>query len=173
MIFRTLAAVLAASVSFSAAAAGYSAGAIHIDNAWARATAPGQSTGGAYLSIANDGSTADRLLAVKSDVAERVEVHRTQTQGGVSSMSEVDAVDVPANGKVTFAPGGYHIMFIKLKAPFTAGGEVPATLVFEKAGALPMKFEIKPIAYDPGNADGKGGTHMDSMHMDSMHSGAH
>jgi copper(I)-binding protein len=144
----------------SVQAAEYKSGNIHIDNAWARATAPGQVNGGAYLQIRNEGKAPDRLVSVKSDAADRVEVHMTKTQGGVSSMGEVSSVDVPAGGKVVFSPGGYHIMFLKLKGPFTAGAEVPATLNFEEAGAVAVKFDVKPVTYNPGGADG-------------MHMGAH
>jgi len=42
---------------------------IRIGHPYARATAPGQPTGGGYLKLENQGSTADRLLSATADVA--------------------------------------------------------------------------------------------------------
>jgi len=35
---------------------------------------------------------------------------------------------MPANGSLELKPGGAHLMFVDLKAPFRQGGKVPATL---------------------------------------------
>jgi copper(I)-binding protein len=134
----------------SAWAHDYKAGDIEIDNVWVRATAPGQVNGGGYLELENEGKTADRLLSIKADVAETVEVHETRTENGVSSMRGVGALDIPAGAEVKFSPGGYHVMFLKLKAPLKAGTEFPATLTFEKSGAVEVKFKVQPITYQPG-----------------------
>lgn len=160
MKFRHIAAAASAFVlCASVQAVEYKSGNIHVDNAWARATAPGQVNGGAYLQIRNEGKTPDRLVSVTSDAAGSVEVHMTKTEGGVSSMGEVASVDVPAGGKLEFSPGGYHIMFLKLKAPFAAGTQIPATLHFEEAGTVAVKFDVKPITYNPAGAGA------DAMHM--------
>lgn len=164
---QALAALLAVCAQGSAWAHDYKAGDIEIDNVWARATAPGQSIGGGYLEIENEGKTADRLLSVQSDVAESVEMHETQTSNGVSSMRGVPSVDIPAGGELKFAPGSYHIMFVKLKAPLKDGTEFPATLNFEKAGAVQIKFKVKPITYK--GSEGSGSGSMGSMDMGSMH----
>jgi copper(I)-binding protein len=129
------------------------AGPLQVASAWARATAPGQTTGGGYMEIRNNGAEPDRLVAIQSPLAERVEMHETVTQGDVSSMRPVQGgVAVPPHGDVKFSPGGYHIMFIKLKQPLAAGSQVPATLTFEKAGAVQVQFDVKPINYRPGGA---------------------
>jgi copper(I)-binding protein len=168
MKFRNLALVglLALCAQGSAWAHDYKAGDIEIDNVWARATAPGQSIGGGYLEIENEGKTADRLLSVQADVSESVEMHETRTTDGVSSMRGVQSVDIPAGGELKFAPGGYHIMFVKLKAPLKDGEEFPATLTFEKAGAVQVKFKVKPLTYK-GSSSGSMGSmdSMGSMHM--------
>jgi copper(I)-binding protein len=158
MTFRTLAlaATLALCAQGTASAHDYKAGDIEIDNVWVRATAPGQVNGGGYLEIENDGKTADRLLSVKADVAESVEMHETRTADGVSSMRGVDAVDIPAGGELKFTPGGHHVMFLKLKGPFKEGTEFPATLTFEKAGTVAVKFKVMPLTYKAGDSGSMG-----------------
>ena len=39
-------------------------------------------------------------------------------------------------------PGGLHVMFMGLKAPFKEGQELPLTLIFEKAGEVPVTFAV-------------------------------
>jgi copper(I)-binding protein len=46
---------------------------------------------------------------------------------------------------VELKPGGYHAMFIDLKAPFVKGQKVPATLVFEKAGKIDVEFQVDAL----------------------------
>ena len=53
-------------------------------------------------------------------------------------------VTIPAGQTVTFAPRGLHVMFAGLTAPWKAGDHIPATLVFETAGAVPVIFNVEP-----------------------------
>ena len=132
----------------TALASDYKVRDIEIDDAWVRATAPGQTAGGGYMEIENDGTAPDQLIGIKSPAADHVSIHQTVTNNGVSTMREVDGgVAVPAKGEVKFTPGGYHIMFEKLKAPFKEGMEIPATLTFQQAGDVEIKFEVKPLTY--------------------------
>ena len=48
---------------------------LRIEQPFARATAPTARTGGAYMTIVNNGITADRLLRAESTVAVRTELH--------------------------------------------------------------------------------------------------
>jgi hypothetical protein len=69
-------------------------------------------------------------------------------------------LEIPANGSVTLAPGGSHIMFERPKEPLKEGGKLPVTLTFEKAGTVDTVFDILAI--------GANGPAMDhgSMKMD-------
>lgn len=129
----------------------YKVGQIDIDDVWARASAPGQSNGAGYMSIDNDAKIADRLVSIRSDAAERVELHTIETENGVARMRHVpNGIEVPAEGELKLAPGGYHVMFMSLKQPFSEGSEIPATLKFEKAGEVAVKFQVKRIGHHSG-----------------------
>jgi len=135
----------------SAWAKDYKVGQIEIDDVWVRASAPGQSNGAGYMDIDKDAKTEDRLLSVSSEAAERVELHTVLTENGVSKMRQVEGgIVVPADAEVKLSPGGYHVMFIKLRAPFKDGATVPATLKFEKAGEVAVQFKVKPASHNPG-----------------------
>lgn len=135
----------------SAWAKDYKVGQIEIDDVWVRASAPGQSNGAGYMDIDNDAKTEDRLLSVSSDAAERVELHTVLTENGVSKMRQMEGgIVVPADAEVKLSPGSYHVMFIKLRAPFKDGATVPATLKFEKAGEVAVQFKVMPASHNPG-----------------------
>lgn len=121
---------------------------------WIRASVPGQVNGAGYVQIDNKTGQADRLISATTNGVNRVELHTIITDNGVAKMREVPGIDVPANGAVKLMPGGFHIMFLGLTAPFKADTTVPVTLKFEKAGEVKVDFEIKPPTYNPGAPSG-------------------
>ncbi|MBS0336473.1 MAG: copper chaperone PCu(A)C [Proteobacteria bacterium] len=126
-----------------------SKGDLQIEKPWARATPPGASVGGGYLTIRNKGAAGDRLVGVSSPVSARVEMHEMAMEKDIMRMREVKGVDVPAKGAVELKPGGFHLMFIELKAPLKAGDKVPVTLRFEKAGEVKAEFAVEPMGGHP------------------------
>ena len=120
-------------------------GAITIGHPYARATAAGQPTGGGYMSFANAGP-ADKLVAISADVSTSVELHTMTMEGDVMRMRQVDAIELAAGKTVELKPGGYHVMFVGLKAPLKAGDKFPAKLKFEKAGEVDVTFNVEAPA---------------------------
>lgn len=150
MMFRHLLTACAfAGLSFAAAAAPDAKGAIGVDHAYARATAPGQAAGGAFMTLVNRGGD-DKLLAVKSAVAGSTELHTMTMDGNVMKMRQVDAIALKAGETVELKPGGYHVMFIGLKSPLKAGDAIPVTLSFEKAGELTVDVKVEAPGAMPG-----------------------
>ena len=54
-------------------------------------------------------------------------------------------LEIPAGATVMLKPGGYHIMFMGLKAPFAKDAKVPVTLVFEKAGSIDIVLDVEAL----------------------------
>jgi periplasmic copper chaperone A len=129
----------------AAAGAEVTLGALTISSAWASAMLPGQPAGGGYLTVRNGGAEADRLLSIASPAAEKAEVHRMQVVDDVMVMRPVaDGLEIPAGGLLELKPGGFHLMFSKVKEPFEAGTTVPVTLTFEKAGQVEIVLPVRP-----------------------------
>lgn len=138
-IALTLAAILAL-------APGASASSVMVMKAYARASAtPTAETGAAYVSLMLHGD-ADRLVAVSSPAAKMAGLHETKLVDGVMKMEHVDAIDIPAHGKLEMKPGGYHIMLMGLTAPLKQGDEIELTLTFEKAGEVKVKAKVGGVA---------------------------
>lgn len=118
---------------------------LSISHAWARATVKSAKTGAAYLTINNAGARADKLVAVKSGMARKTQIHLSSMHKGMMKMEQVHGVAVPAGGMAELKPGGYHVMFMGLKNPLKEGGSFPLTLVFDKAGEIVVQIKIMKI----------------------------
>jgi hypothetical protein len=122
--------------------------AIQIENAYTRATVPGQQVAGGFMKIENKGASVDQLVSASSPAAGEVQLHEMAMDGNVMKMRQVKDIAVPAGGAVELKPGGLHLMFMGIKAPLTAGETVPVKLKFAKAGELEVKMPVNAM----GNA---------------------
>lgn len=104
---------------------------VAINDAWARATVPGQPVGAVYMKISS--ATATRLVNAETDTAKQVEVHNMYMQDGVMKMRKHGQLDVPAGQTVELVPGGMHLMLLGLKKPLVAGETVAVKLTFQDA----------------------------------------
>lgn len=139
--------LLIAAASAPLLAHNFKAGALTITHPWARETAQGQVVGGGFLGITNAGKAEDRLLSASSPVAAEVQLHTMTMDEGVMRMRQVkDGIAIPAGQTVTLKPGGLHIMFMGLKAPLAKGTSIPATLRFQRAGAVKVRFAVQAVA---------------------------
>ncbi|GAA1540157.1 hypothetical protein GCM10009730_56600 [Streptomyces albidochromogenes] len=98
-----------------------------------------------FLTVKNDGDTADKLTSVTSDIAGEVQIHETKDQ----KMRQVASFDVPANGSLDLERGGNHMMFLKLKKKPRQGDTVTVELHFEKAGSVKAELPVKEPTHNP------------------------
>lgn len=109
-----------------------------------RATPSGAPVAGAYLTLRNTGNAPDRLLAIRSPVAREVQMHEVRHEAGIARMRPLpDALPISADSTVTLQPGGMHLMFFGLLQPIKEGTRVPATLQFERTGAIQIVFDVR------------------------------
>jgi len=102
----------------------------------------GAPVGVVYLRIENDGSQADRLVAVESSAAGSAQVHETVFQGDAVRMVRRAEVEIPPGARIVFEPGGLHIMLTGLDEPLRAGQAIPLRLDFERAGTLRLSVPV-------------------------------
>ena len=122
-----------------------------VQDAWVRATVPGQRATGAFMTLtAREGAT---LVGASSAVAGVTQVHEMRLEAGVMKMRAVTGgLDLPAGLAVELKPGGYHVMLMDLKAPLEVGTIVALTLLFTNAAGQPNKLELQlPVSnFVPG-----------------------
>ena len=151
MFVRILSLIAATLLASPAWAQDYKLGSLEISQPWTRATAPTAKAGGGFVTITNKGTTPDRLIAARSTVSDKVEIHEMKMDGNVMRMRELDkGLEIPPGATVELKPGGYHIMFMELKAPFAKDTKIPVTLVFEKAGSIDIELAVQAIGAQPG-----------------------
>jgi len=139
-------AALFAVLAVPAHALDYKLGSLEIGNPWTRATPPTAPSGGGFLTVINKGTTADRLIAVRSPASSKAEIHEMKMDGNVMRMRELEkGIEIPPGATVELKPGGFHIMFMELKAPFAKDAKVPLTLVFEKAGSIDVELAVQAM----------------------------
>ena len=95
----------------------YRIGSLRIDRPWATATPKGAKVGVGYMKIINDGSQADRLIAITSPVSRKVTIHASVKEGDVVKMRPLDkGLEIKPGETVEMKPNGTHVMFEGLPA---------------------------------------------------------
>lgn len=119
---------------------------IKVDNAWLRATVPGQQVAGAFMDITSPVNA--KLIGAKSDVAGSMEMHSMSMKNGVMEMREIKTLPLPKGKLVKLSPGGFHLMLFDLKQPMKAGEIVPIKLTIETANKKQEIIEVKAQVRD-------------------------
>lgn len=114
---------------------------------WVRLVPPVVKDTAAYLTLENRGDAPLRLVAVETEVAERVSFHRDyrEYRGGqaVLGMRPLPYLDVPPKGRVELHPGKYHLMLEGLKRPLKAGEKVTLVLKFQDGSKLKVILPVE------------------------------
>jgi copper(I)-binding protein len=128
-------------------------GGIVIERPWARASIMKSRPAVAYLTIRNEGSSADRLVRVTSSLAGSVTIHSSGMTDGVMKMRAMRHLEITQGGRTALKPGGMHLMLMDLREPLRKGERLSLTLEFEHAGRLELSMPIlSPTAKGPGGA---------------------
>lgn len=94
--------------------------------------------GVAYFSITS--TVADRIVRVSSPDAASIEIHASGTSAaGVASMQKLDSVELPAGERVTFGPGGLHLMVFSPR-PLQANATFPIQITLESGREETVSF---------------------------------
>jgi len=87
-----------------------------------------------------------QLVAVTSDLAQRVEMHESVRENGVVTMKPLARADVPAKGELVFKQGGKHLMIWGINGAAVRAGKLPMAFVFTNNANERILFDmvIKP-----------------------------
>lgn len=130
----TLRPFLAAATVLATSLTAWAEAPVQVDAPWARATVAGQQASGAFMRLTAHEPL--QLVGVRTDASAVSEVHEMTMEGDVMKMRAIPSLDLPVGQTVELKPGGYHLMFMQLKAPLVAGSQIPVTLQFKNAQGL-------------------------------------
>lgn len=134
-----------AALSLASASAGAFAASATVSDCWVRLL-PGNLPSGAYFNVTNASGNAIELTGVESDAFGMAMLHRTQNNGGTSTMTMVESATVPANGTLQFAPGGYHVMLENPKRALKIGSTIELGFTFGNGEKTTAQCEVKSPA---------------------------
>jgi periplasmic copper chaperone A len=120
-----------------------------IDHAWVRLPAVPGRPGAAYFRL-HGGAEPARLIAIESPQVQSIELHQSMkggtppgAMGGMMEMAKIDGIDLPADGAVEFAPGGYHAMLFGIDPKATPGTKLQLSFRFAKG--QPIAVQAKAV----------------------------
>lgn len=140
------ASLCAAVVAAMPATATDAPGGVELSRAWTPAVTQLRTDSPLYMTITNHSDAPDSLIRIRcpTNLADFVEKHATDRGEGGTAMREVKSFTVPAGGTMTLSPGGNHLMLLTIKAPLQDGQTFACSIVFQKAGAIPVDVRVVP-----------------------------
>ncbi len=117
---------------------------ITVEGPWVRLLPPMVKTTVAYMTLSS--SEDDKLLAVSSPQAEKVELHLSSMSDGVISMDHVEQIKLLKGQSLRLAPSGYHLMLMGLKQSLKEGDVFQLHLQFAHAGEVLVEAPVKQTA---------------------------
>jgi periplasmic copper chaperone A len=120
----------------------YRAGDMVVAHPWSRPTPPVASVGAVYFTMTNFGPKADRLIAISTPVAGKVQIHESRKVQGMVQMRAVTSIECLPGQTVKSEPGGLHVMLLDLTHPLAAGAQFPLMMRFRDAGTVTVLVRV-------------------------------
>jgi copper(I)-binding protein len=115
--------------------------ALSFEEAWVRMLPPGMKMTAGFGVLHNDGGESIELVAFSSPQFADVSLHRTERVDGLSTMREVETLELEPGATVNLEPGGYHLMLMMPSATLMEGDRV--VLSAEASDGRVFQFEAR------------------------------
>lgn len=115
---------------------------LSVTNAWVRATPPGKLMTAAYATLQNTSNETLVVTGVTSDVTEYTSVHETLIDRDRAIMRPVQQLTLNAGERTDLAPGGTHIMLMKLSEPLTDAQSIDICFTLENNKSVCNEFSV-------------------------------
>jgi copper(I)-binding protein len=128
--------ILAAALALSACGQGHEPAARSASATIRLPAVPGRPGAGYFDLVVQEDRGA--LTSVTSPQIGRIEMHETMRSGTMSAMRPIARVPAPRGARISFAPGGRHLMLFEIASTVRPGSRVGLVLHFERGGDLPL-----------------------------------
>ncbi len=108
--------------------------------------APSMPMAAGFGTFVNDCAQPAAVAAASSQGFGEVSLHESVQVDGMNRMREVDKLALPANAKVTLAPGGLHLMLMQPKQALVEGASVPVTFKLEDGRSVEATLQVRKAA---------------------------
>ena len=117
-------------------------------DAWIREAPPAASVLAGYLVISNPTPAPVTVTGVSGADFSSIEIHRTVVEDGMARMQSAGQLEIPAGGKFTLAPGGYHLMLFNPRRPLTSGDSVELLLHVRDGACVGLTLPVRRAGID-------------------------
>ena len=111
---------------------------------WIAHVMQNQPTSAGYIVIVNSGDTPRTLLKAQADFAATTHLHKSFMDNNVMKMRHLtEGIEIPANSTLELSPGGFHIMFMKLKNSLKLEETYKVIFTFRELGSVEIPMVVK------------------------------
>lgn len=106
--------------------------------------------GAAYFTL-HSNNDPTKIVSVTSPRVERIELHETREENGVSKMGPIRDPVFPPGGVMEFKAGGRHAMLFGIDPAMKAGDRIPLTFTFEPVPPVTVEAEVRGVGSHAGH----------------------
>ncbi|WP_455218313.1 copper chaperone PCu(A)C [Kaarinaea lacus] len=130
-------------VLFITSLSSYAEESVQVTNAWINEAPPMAKSLAGYMEIHNRTDKSIMLRSITSPNFELAEFHKTEIQDGMARMTPVSQVVIKPHSKISFEPGGLHMMLINPRKEIKKGEKIEITLHFPNDKELTFTAKVK------------------------------
>lgn len=124
-----------------------------VEQAWVRLPAAASQPAAGYFRMEASGPR-EVITSISSPEAERIEMHMSTTENGISRMVRIDKAHADQATRIAFEPGGRHLMIFGLNPEIRPGSTL--RLDFRFVLAPPVSVEARVIGLGDEAPEGAG-----------------
>ncbi len=119
-----------------------SSDAVMIMSPWVRAAPPTARVMAGYVTLHNQSDHPQTLTGVSSPMFERIEIHESYVEDGISKMRQLPQLEIAANAMATFAPNGMHLMLIGPTVATKRATRIEMTFIFADGSRKSLDVDV-------------------------------
>jgi len=112
-------------------------------DAWVRLPLKSQNDAALFMMIENHSAQPRSVVSVSSPASASAEMHQMHMDKMVMVMLPVTQIAIPANGKTSLDPNGYHIMLFRLKMRPMVGDKIEINLKLDDGTTVPVEATVR------------------------------
>lgn len=117
---------------------------IKISGPYLLLTMPNPKMLGGYFTINNMNDFDIKLISVKSDIAKKIEIHKTEINNEKMKMIKIkDGIAIGSKANLELKHGSYHLMIMGITEKINLLEEYEIELIFSNLGSKKVFFKTK------------------------------
>lgn len=122
---------------------------VTVEGAYINIPLPGKTSTAAYFTLRNRSAKEVALVAVRSAISPKIELHSHTHENGMMKMRREAQAVVPANTSLEFKPHSWHLMIFDVQGSLKTGEELHLTLLFGDGTYLPVVAQVRSLFDQP------------------------